>query len=394
MKIGLNCDWIELVSERETYWHHCGRCGSLFLSEMDFSEEQKCAVCGLDPAPSIVDAATPLRSDRNQVAMVTLTQPEVVRAIHHDDKSFVIFKIIVAWLLLIACIVLLAKWMWGDEPISTTIIPEDQLLVSDQRKTESDQSFLNAAFPECKSVLLRFLSTEVVRARYALVVPRESLEAQMDRYYQLNALEKIREGDFKLTGSTVVHLPEGNTILSQWETKSGHLFDAAFRLDGSAWKLDWDHFVRYGPHDWPLFCAGSGPEETEFRLLAREKVVIGVEDQNAYSVVLYAPKQMRIADAGFKAQMQPMLRESRDARMLRAAFKLAQEDKPLFGSAFRDINPQDMIRVRVMVRRIPGPGMPNFAITKVLACHWYASSAWGVDPDTELPTSGAASPSE
>lgn len=361
---------------------------------MDFSEERKCDVCGLDPAPSIVDAVAPLRSDRNQVAMVTLAQAEVVRATHHDDKSFVIFKIMAAWLLLIACIVLLAKWMWGDEPISTTIVPENELLVSDQRKAESDQSFVNAAFSECKSVLLRFLSTEVVRERYALVVPRESLEMQMAQYYQLNALEKIREEDLELIGSTVVHLPEGNTILTQWETKSGHLFDAAFRLDGSAWKLDWDHFARHSPHDWPLFCAGSGPEEVEFRLLAREKVAMGVEDQNAYSVVLYAPKQMRIADAGFKAQMQPMLRESRDARMLRAAFKLAQEGKPLFGSALRDINPQDMIRVRVMVRRISGPGMPNFKITKVLACHWYESSAWGVDPDADSPTSPAALPSE
>ena len=377
------------MSEQEQYWHHCGRCGSLFLSEMDFSEDRKCTVCGLDPAPSIVDAAAPLRSDRNQVAMVTLTEPTVPRARSLDDKRFVIFKVIGAWLILVVCIVLLAKWMWGDEPVSTTVVPEEQPAVVDKPKTENDQSFLAASFPECKNVLMRFLSTEVLRARYALVLPRESVETRMDQYYQLNALEKIREDEVKLTGSAVVHLPEGSAILTQWETKGGYVFDAAFRLDGSAWKLDWDHFVRYSPHDWPLFCAGSGPEEMEFRLLAREKSASGAEDQDAYSVVLYAPNQMRMADAGFKAQTLPMPRDGRDARILRAAFKLNQEGKPLFGSALPDINPQDMIRVRVMIRRIPGPGMPNFQITKVLACHWYASSAWGVDPDTDLPASRA-----
>lgn len=361
---------------------------------MDFSEGRKCAECGLDPAPSIVDTASPLRPERNQVSMVTLTQPTVVRGRVHDDKRFVILKVMGAWLLLIICIILLAKWIWGDEPVSTTAIPEDQSSAVDESKAKSDQSMLDSAFPECKSVLLRFLSTEVVRARYALVIPLESVETRMDQYYQLNAVEKIREEDLKLSGRTIVHLPEGITILSQWETKGGHVFDAAFRLDGSAWKLDWDHFVRYGPCDWPLFCAGSGPDEMEFRLLAREKSALGEEDQDDYSVVLYAPKQMRIAHAGFKAQTLPMHRESRDARLLRAAFKRAQDGKSLFGSVIKDINPQDMIRVRVMVRRIPGPGMPNFQITKVFACHWYASSAWGVDPDTELPASRAASPSE
>jgi len=326
--------------------------------------------------------------------MVTLTEPAVARSRHHDGKRFVILKIMGAWFLLVIFIVLLAKWIWKDEPVSTTVVPEEQQSIVDQLKTDSDQSLLDAAFPECKSVLLRFLSTEVVRSRYGLVIPHESIETRMDQYYQSNAVEKIREEDLKLSGSTVVHLPEGITILTQWETRGGHVFDAAFRLDGSVWKLDWDHFVRYGPSDWPLFCAGSGPEEMEFRLLAREKSSLGEDDQDAYGVVLYAPKQMRITDAGFKAQMLPMHRENRDARLLRAAFKRAQEGKLLFGSVIRDIDPQDMIRVRVIVRRIPGPGMPNFQITKVLACHWYASSAWGVDPDTELPASRAVSPSE
>ncbi len=368
-----------------SYWHHCGRCGALFLAPMEHEEERTCSVCGLDPAPGIVDPVTPLRPDRNQVSMVTLTQPTVPRARHHDGKRMVLFKVIAAWLLLVLCIVLLAQWMWGDDPVSKTVVPQEENVETDAAKAEQDRSLLEAALPECRSVLEQFLSTEVLRARQELVIPHESIAERMERYHLANAIETVNRQDLKLIASTVVHLPEGNTILTQWETTSGHLFDAAFRLVGSAWKLDWDHFVRHGSQDWPLFCAGSGPDEVEFRLLAREKSDFGAEDEDGYSVVLYAPKQMRIADAGYKAPMLPMPRDGRDARLLRAAFQRAQQGKPLFGSSMRDINPQDMIRVRVIVRRIPGPGMPNFQITKVLACHWYASSAWGVDPDAELP---------
>ena len=98
---------------------------------------------------------------------------------------------------------------------------------------------------------------------------------------------------------TVVLLPEGKAVLTQWEDAEGSTFDAAFRQQDEAWVLDWDHFVHYRDHSWHQFLAGSGESVGEFRLLARKRLAISGDPGHGIGVVLSAPKPLGLDRHGF-----------------------------------------------------------------------------------------------
>ncbi len=367
--------------DQENYCFHCGRCGSLFLDSLDYAEQRVCPVCGMHPTPGHADVselAPPIVRAVEPLEPATLTRAQLVRARHVGGRRHVLLKVVVVWMLLLVGIFLLARWIVEDDPAAEELVGPVAGEPAEVAADPDREEWLKLVIEDCTSTLGKFLSTEVIAERYPLVISTERVQERMDEFYRQNPIMTIAPADLVLKASTVVDLPEGKCVLIQWETVQGHQLDSAFRLEGVSWKLDWDHFVRYSDMDWALFTAGSGPDEAEFRLLARERFEVAGVEPGTYGMVLYAPKLNRIADAGFKAQMLPMSPDGRDAKLLMAAFKQMRDNRPIFGAEFRDINPQDMIRVRVRVKRHQSPGRYNFEITKVVACHWYGSSAWGV----------------
>jgi hypothetical protein len=178
----------------------------------------------------------------------------------------------------------------------------------------------------------------------------------------------------------VLNLPGGRAIETSWNAPDGRKVDAIFREENGEWRLDWDHFVRYGDYPWSLFLAGSGPPEGEFRLLARERLADARKKADSISIVLYAPRFARPGETGFQSPEFLVPRNTRDGQLLDAAFKLARSGGQVFGSKLPNPNPDDMIRVRVKVRRLEQDLERKFEIAAVLACHWYSVDDPGVEP--------------
>jgi hypothetical protein len=178
----------------------------------------------------------------------------------------------------------------------------------------------------------------------------------------------------------LVELPEGKTILTQWETPDGASFDAAFRQIDDRWRLDWHHFVRYSELSWPMFLAGSGDDDVaEFRLYARRRLASEDDPANGIGVVLSAPMRRQMDVVGYSQSMMGLALSGEDGQLLDKAFKREVAGFPALGAEFPDINPEAMIRVRVKVQRLSGEGGNHYRITDVVACHWYESTATGVE---------------
>jgi hypothetical protein len=129
-----------------------------------------------------------------------------------------------------------------------------------------------------------------------------------------------------------------------------------------------------------LFLAGGDVTEGEFRLLARERLAEERKNAETISLVLYAPRFGNPGEAGFQSPEFLVSRKSDDGRLLDAAFKLAREGGRVFNSQLGKIDPDEMIRVNVRVKRVEGDLGRSFQITRVIACHWYSVEDPGVEP--------------
>jgi len=378
----------EPVSENETYWFHCGRCGRLHQAEVDLSGDRRCPHCGHHPAPDLESVSQGRSSPSPQLERVTLPQPAMARR-HRERRSGVIWKVLLAWLILIGLIYLAGKMFWQGDQVGSSDRPR-QKSPADQRflPNDEDRELLELALPDCKRILVAFLSLEGVAARLPLVLSHPDIAERMKNYYMSNpSLETNPEG-IKLKDKTIFHLADGQAvILTLWETAGGALFDAAFRMDAGSWVLDWEHFVRYSDLTWSQFLAGSGDDDTaEFRLLARKRNLSDDDPPDGIGVVLYAPMRRYLMEPGYRAQMMGLTVSEPPGSLLKAAFEMVQRNESVFGAGFLDINPRDMIRVRVKVQRVSGDGGFKYRIVEMLACHWYSTDETGVVFEQEAGT--------
>lgn len=205
----------------------------------------------------------------------------------------------------------------------------------------------------------------------------------MVQYYNLNPIPSIDPSTLQLTHSTLLDLPDGKAYEGHWATADGKLIDAVFRKEKDEWRLDWQHFSRFGDYPWALFLAGSGPDEGEFRLLARERLAEERKHKKTISIVLYAPRFGIPRETGFQSSGFLIARDQPDGQLLDSAFKLLRSGGMAFNSEMPNIDPEDMIRVRVKVRRFAGDDGNEFEVTSVIACHWLSVDAPGIEVLTE-----------
>lgn len=290
------------------------------------------------------------------------------------------WKLYGGWFLVLALIVAGARYRWGEKETGKTPVPPARPSGSATAQTSEDIAFLNTALPKCAETLSGFLVAGTPETRSQYVVSPVATAARMARYYSLNPLITMDPATLTLTARAVLALPSGRVIETCWGAEDGKVIDAIFREQGGEWRIDWDHLVRYGDHPWSLFLAGSGPAEGEFRLLARERLADAHKKAEAISIVMYAPRFAHPDEVGFQSPEFRVPRNTRDGQLLDAAFKLAHGGGKVFGSNLPNLNPSDMIRVRVKVRRIEVAGERKFEIAAVVACHWYSDDDPGVVP--------------
>jgi hypothetical protein len=359
------------VSDSTLHWFHCGRCGSLFQARAGELENRLCGKCGFDPATGILEAAeagTPVG------AALPAARPGAQGASKgkrgtRKRGGHLMLKIIGGWTLALALIILGANHYWGG-PAARPAKPPVETSAAD---TDTDRTLLDDAAQPCVEVFSRFVAATTPEERNQFVSTPVSTVTRMARFYSLNPLANIDPSTLALTHSSVLSLPDGKAIEMLWKSRDGLTYDTVFRKEGGEWRLDWEHFARHGEFPWSQFLAGDGPDEAEFRLLARERLAKERRNESTISLVLYAPRFGRPEEEGFQSPELLVSRQSTEGRQLDAAFKLARDGGRPLGSTLPQIDPDEMIRVRVMVKRSGENGERRFGITAVKACHWYSA---------------------
>ncbi len=350
------------------FWFHCGHCGSLFQAAAGHSEDRLCANCGSNPRP------IPQSSPKSESKVKTIEGSNSDRRKHKNQHLPI--KLLSALLLLIAMTIFGVRHLWHSEtpkkPISASNRTNEFMV--------DDIDILQQALPQCVSILSGFLASNTPEERNQYVFSPISAASRIDRFYTLNPAIKIDPSTLSLVHQSVLQLPGAKVIETHWKSKDGKDIDAVFREENGEWRLDWEHFIRFGDYPWSLFLAGSGPPEGEFRLLARERLAKERINADSISLVLYAPRFGNPEDAGPPSPEFLISRNTKDAQLLDAAFQSARSGKRIFDLPLPDLNPAEMIPVRVKVRRIDTDLARRFEITSVTACHWYSSDHPGIEP--------------
>lgn len=299
-------------------------------------------------------------------------------------KQYTLLKLMSGFLLIIPICVLGVRYILHTDTPKKPTPP-----IIDAASSESmanDIVLLQKAIPQCFGALSGFLASNTPEERNQFVFSPISTASRIDRYYTLNPAIKIDPTALIFIGKSVLHLPNEKAVETHWKTKDGKKIDAVFREENGEWRLDWEQFIRYSDYPWSLFLAGAGPEEGEFRLLARERLAEERKNTDFISLVLYAPRFGNPQDAGIPSPEFLISRKTLDAKLLNAAFQVARSGKRIFNTQLHDLNPSETIPVRVKVKRIETGLARSFKITMVTACHWYSLDDPGVELRVPEPT--------
>ncbi|MES2474134.1 MAG: hypothetical protein V4640_00040 [Verrucomicrobiota bacterium] len=366
------------MSANNNSWFHCGRCGSLFQSHFGESDDRLCPSCGCNPSIG-TEAPAPQPLAAASSIPVSLPEPHSRKkaSVRPRKGSHFMVYIMLGWIALLVAIVFAARHFWGDNT------PETPILTAAAAKAlvpPKDLALLTNSAPERSAALTGFLTAGNPENRNQFVSSPITTAARMARFYGMNPMPDIDPATLAMRASSVVMIPGKTAIESQLDSADGRLFDVAFLRENDEWKIDWDHFVRYSETPWPLFLSGSGDAEAEFRLLVRERLAEERKDADTLSLVFYAPRFGYANETGLQSPEFIIPRESRDGRLLEAAFALQKSGDRVFGSKLPDLNPEGLVRVRVKIRRSEVDKTRRFELTEIIACHWYSDDHPGVEP--------------
>lgn len=379
------------MSDPINSWFHCGHCGSLFESPVGERDDRLCPECGRSPSLgfelSPVDFGDPTIPKSTESEDLPEVKNKANRE-HHSQrkrkKSHLMLKLVAGWTAVLVAIIIGAQWMFQkNQPTHETFVSEN---MAKSKATDDELAFVNEVMPACNQVFSGFLAAGTPEARNQFVLSPITTASKMARFYSLNPITMIDPAQLKLSKSALLQLPGKKALEMLWTTSDGREYDAVFMKEGGEWRLDWDHFVRYSDYPWALFLAGSGDDQGEFRLLARERLADERKDSDDISIVLYAPRFGNGNETGFQSPEFLVKRESDSGKLLDAAFKLERKGERVYGVKIPLDNSEGMIRVRVIVKRAKNASDRHFEIEKVVACHWYSIDDPGVIPDTNTST--------
>ena len=287
-------------------------------------------------------------------------------------------KILTGWLLATGGIVLAVRLIWSEQTPRHASDPSK----SSVQGTTGDESVVNLhkALPPCYAILGGFFNASTPEERNQFVYDPVAMAGRMARFYSLNPLTRIDPKTVSNTANTLLNLPTGQALETRWLTADGRILDCVFLQQNGEWRLDWEHFARYSDYPWSLFLAGDGPPEVEFRLLVRERLAEERKNASHMSLVFYAPRFGYPALAGAPSPEFLVRRDSDDGRLLTAMFNKQTKKESLYGAKLGYLEPENMVRVRVKIRRLPATAetSQSFELLKVIACHWISINDTGI----------------
>lgn len=345
-----------------------------------------CAECGHDPSLGVKPVALKAIP---QVANDARDHDDDWNAPHerhrkrHSKSGGSMILLVLGWSVVMAGIVMFANRWKGNESRSTDWTPP----VAENQLTAADYELLRAHAGFCQAVLGNVLSNTTPEQISPVVFHSRGAFSDMVRFYRTNPGTQMLETGIVSEGISVIHLPDGPAIEGRWRAEDGRLIDAVFRREDDQWLLDWHQFARFSEFPWGLFLSGEGPEEAEFRLLVRQRQTRQTLDygERPMSLVFHAPRFGRPDEPGPSSPIFELEWESDSARMLMAGFHQAREGRRPFRSVLPNVEPDDeMMRVRVVIRRIDDEEERRFEIVEVRACHWIQIDDPGVSFDDML----------
>lgn len=368
-------------------WYHCGHCGALFESAFGTDEKRVCPDCSRIPGTGVwpVREGRP-KKEENDVSSFDkvgeVLEEGGQRAVRKKRKKNMMMRVVVVW----AVIMVLAVWFRAH---SARIERERE----NRKKREANLAegtmadervaLLTEALPVCHKALAGFLTGGSPENRNQFVADPIETAGKMAAFYRDNPFPKVDAGALRRVGQEPVRVGDEWVIETRWKGKDGVEFDAVFRRDAGTWRLDWEHFNRYSEAPWALFLAGEGPDEAEFRLLAR-KVQGGNQAEQGGSrlrFVLLSPEFGKPSGTGMVSPEFVVDRRSDEGLLLGAAFDSRESGKVPFGGSMNPMEPEGFVRVRILVKRGEFGGVRSFSIQKLLACHWISGDAVGFDLD-------------
>lgn len=354
----------------------------MFLSPAGEIADRVCTACGKDPSLGVeAGPASPALARPAAAAAPVAPSPSSGGHRAHGQRvrgrGHLIAKIVVVWIVLLAAIFTGARLLWKSD----TEAQEAPAVAESAEAPESgeDLELLNQGAAPSDQAFSRFLTEESPEGRSQFVLRPMVTAAKMDRFYSLNPWLPLDPGQLTATARAVLSLPAGKAIETQWSSPDGHLLDAVFVQEDGEWRLDWEHFARASDYPWTMFLAGSGGDEGEFRLLARERLAKERKREATISLVLHAPRFGRADELGSQSPEILVLRDSKNGRLLEAAFELSRSGKRVFGVDLPNIDPEEFIRVRVKIRRGEPAAETRFELEEVIAPHWYSTDEPGVE---------------
>lgn len=356
----------------------------MFTSPIGPAEGRICSSCGKDPSlstpsaipvsPLAAPAADPRSATRRQASAMAKAQK-----VRSKKTRSLIVKFTVSWLIFLAVLVLLAKQFGGRDGSQED---RDRLASTPDHFIDGREILHHQTATETHKVFQNFLATAAIENTSEFVLNPVATASKMARFYQLNPSTRIEAKGIKPINSSMLLLPNReNAYYASWRTEDGRVVDTVFRKQDGTWRLDWEHYVRYSVYPWFIFLAGDGPDEGEFRLLARERLLDESKENPNLSVVFYQPRFGSPDDPGPPSSEFNLPRHEVDGKLLSAAFQRLRAGEQVFGSTAELPDPQGLIRVRVKVRRVEESGVKRFELVKVIACHWLELDDTGIPED-------------
>lgn len=383
----INChmpDNHTIDTKSQLSWYHCGRCGSLFQAEALNKGARRCGHCGFDPNPLPKDenkSAIPFAKSVNHVAN-SQDKPlgPVRQTVRREKTNPLLFRLVIIWLMLLILLVIAARSWWREEESDGTapMVSESNPVIEKEDFAQLEQSV-----DKCKATMVGFLQAVLPEERSQFVWSPVNAILRMTRYQDLNPIAKVSPPTPNSSQWSVVRLGDEKAVEGIWVNEDGRSFEALFREGQEGWLIDWEHFVRYNDMPFPIFLSDDGNAEGEFRLLARERLADERKDLSTISIVFYAPVFGRPAETGPPSPEFLIQRDSREGKLLEAAFAAVKNKKRPFNAKAFNLDPEGMIRVRVKIRRSGEMEARAFEIVELKACHWYSTDLPGFDVGKE-----------
>lgn len=366
-------------------WYHCGRCGSLFRSPLGDADERVCAICGRDPSVGVepVQQRGQGQAKPDAVRQADAEEIQDRRESRRSRRNRTVAILVLGWAVSMALIVVVVKLVWPEnareEETGDSVTSSIKGTMGDENVVKLDQ-----AMPICSTALSGFLSASSSEERNQFVTDPVATASRMARFYSLNPVPRIDPGSLRNTENSLLKIAGKQALESRWKGPDGLLLDCVFIQQGDEWLLDWDHFARFQDCPWAVFASADGPEEGEFRLLVRQRVTRDGVESTHMDLVFTPPRFSRPKETGLPAVELIIRRESPEGQLLTAGFKQRATGTAPFGSTLKPLEDEDLLRVRVKMRRHSDPtgenGGKRFELVKVLACHWLNHPDPGVKP--------------